>query len=393
MQLPDKYTRDFIMSHLDDDVHNLKLFSEKFPKVDIDLAIRQITGKQKTKKKIPEFFELDNILYPVKLSLEQSSSQITAKYKSKLFSGDCFIDLTGGFGIDFYFISSKFKRKIYVEKNEELTLIASHNFNVLNINNFEIINGNSTDIIDELPNADLIYLDPHRRSETGKKTFMISDCEPDVTTFIEKLMSKANSVLIKLSPMLDIYQAIKELKYVNEVHVLSVENDCKEVLFVLKKTSIDDIKIYTVNFNKTFEQHYNFSINSEFASIPVYTSEIECFIYEPNVALLKSGAFKSLAVSFDLKKLHANTHIFTSNKLIQDFPGRIFKLVKLFENNKTAIKEMKMKFPHANITLKNYPMSVAEFRKKTGIKDGGNYYIIGCQVNNGKYVQIICEKC
>jgi 16S rRNA G966 N2-methylase RsmD len=369
------------------------LNSGKYSEIDINLAIRQITGIQKMKNKVPDFLKVENILYPTKLSLEQSSSQDTAIYKSKLFQGETFIDLTGGFGIDFYFISKGFNKNIYIEKSEELCQLAGHNFKLLKINQFKIIHDNSVNIFDQLDYADLIYADPHRRNDSGKKTVFIEDCEPNIAEIIDKLILKADKLMIKLSPMLDINLAIRDLKYVNEVHVISVENDCKEILFILcRKPGIDDILIKTVNFIKSSEQHFSFNLKTESESIPVYASDIEAYIYEPNVAVLKSGAFKSISASFNLKKLHPNTHLYTSNELIRDFPGRIFKTIQFFENNKSSLKELKNKYSQANITFRNYPLTVSDFRSKTGIKDGGRFYIFGCQIYNGKYILIVCEK-
>ena len=394
-------TKKFIQEHLNDDVIQLGLQAKRYSDVDMGLVIKQIAGFQKIKDKVPVFYESKDILFPKQLSIEQSSSEITAKYKSKLFEGDAFADLTGGFGVDFYFISQNFKSGIYVERDEELCKLAAHNFKLLKIPRYEIHQTKSEDYLDKMPEVDLIYIDPHRRSETGKKTVLISDCEPNVALFAEKMLLKTPVVMIKLSPMLDIHQAIEYLPQTTEVHIVAVDNECKEVLLILKREGIyknddyhkDTVKIKTRNLYKSqVHQTFDFSFFEEKQAEVVYTDEPGQYIYEPNAAIMKSGAFKLVATHFNLRKFHVNTHLYTGDEHINDFPGRIMQVSEVYGNNKADLKKIKDKYPKANVTTRNYPLSVDDFRKRTSIKEGGNDYLYALKTTSEKHIIIACAK-
>ncbi len=394
-------TKTFIQKHLNDDVMQLALHSDRYPDVDMQLAIRQITGLQKIRYKVPFFYESGDILFPQHISVEQSSSEITAKYKSELFQGNTFADLTGGFGVDFYFISQHFKSGIYVERDEELCRLAEHNFKVLKIPQYEIHQNKSEDYLDNMPEVDLIYIDPHRRSETGKKTVLISDCEPNVSLLAEKMLQRSSVVMIKLSPMLDIHQAIKHLPQTTEVHIVAVDNECKEVLLILKRNNLintseclyDNTLIKTRNLYKSQQnQFFDFTFKEEKQSEPAFADEVGHYLYEPNSAIMKSGAFKSVATRFNLRKFHANTHLYTGEYLIDNFPGRIMQVSEVYGNNKADLKIIKEKYPKANVSTRNYPLSVDDFRKKTGIKDGGNDYLFALKTTSDKNIIIVCNK-
>lgn len=392
-------TKRFIQEHLNDDVIQLGLQAKRYQDIDMAFVINQIAGLQKIKEKVPLFYQSDNILFPKQLSVEQSSSEITAKYKSMLFHGDRFADLSGGFGVDFYFISQNFRSGLYIERDEELCKLAAHNFEVLKIPQYEIHQTKSEDYLDNMPEVDLIYIDPHRRSETGKKTVLISDCEPDVALLAEKMLLKSPVVMIKLSPMLDIHQAIKHLPQTTEVHIVAVDNECKEVLLILNRNNTlesdrnQHILIKTSNLHKAkSEQIFDFTFDEEKQAEPAFTDEVGRYLYEPNAAIMKSGAFKLIATRFNLKKFHVNTHLYTGNNLIDDFPGRIMQVSAVYENNKTDIKKIKEKFSKANVTTRNYPISVDDFRKKTGIKDGGHDYLFALKTASGKNIIISCNK-
>ena len=290
---------------------------------------RQINGKQKTRSKIPAFFDNDELLYPVQLSLEQSSSESTAKYKSTLCEGNALVDLTGGFGVDSYFLSARFNTACYVERNEELCSLAKHNFKSLGRENIEVINANSEIFLSEIAPVDWIFIDPARRSESGKKVVFLSDCEPDVSALSDTLLSKAKKVLIKLSPMMDISAALRELPNTAEVHIISVDNECKEILLLMDQGKHNNQLIRTVNFGKNKEtEYFDFHSEEEQPIAVSFASQPEKYLYEPNSAILKSGAFKLVANRFDLYKLHKNTHLYTSSKLSLNFPGRVFEVQK-----------------------------------------------------------------
>lgn len=317
-------TLHFIETHLNDDVRLLALQAARHKDVDMPFAISQIAGKQKMKHKVPSFYEVKELLYPQQLSLEQSSSESTAKYKSLLCEGNILIDLTGGFGIDCFFMSSNFKTTIYVERNKELCDIATHNFGLFSDKNIKVIHNDSVSFIANIGMvADCIFIDPARRSESGSKVFRISDCEPDVEQLQDILLQKSEKAIIKLSPMLDIDLALKSLPFTKQVHIISVENECKELLFMLEKNYSGDVEIIAANIKKdnTIEQ-FQFNQVTENNSENSYSLPIK-YLFEPNASILKSGAFKAIGAFHQLYKLHKNTHLYTSTNCIENFQGRI----------------------------------------------------------------------
>ena len=245
-------TKIFIKEHVNDDVYTMALQVSKFPDVDMPFVVRQISGKQKVKHKIPSFYECDDLLYPQKLSLEQSSSEVTANYKAANCKGSVIIDLTGGFGVDSFFFSKKFKRVFYVERQEELCVLAKHNFPLLGSPNILVFNELAENYLEQTGEADWIYLDPARRTEEGKKkkAVLLSDCEPNVAQLENKLLKKADHVMIKLSPMIDISELRRELKQISEIHIIAVENECKEVVTILESRIVDSVIVKTINFKK-----------------------------------------------------------------------------------------------------------------------------------------------
>ena len=380
-------TNQFIKDNKEADVHQLALLSSRFPEVDMTLAIRQIHGKQKIKFKVPLFYSTDEILYPLQLSLEQSSSESTANYKSILCTGYSLVDLTGGFGFDCYFMARRFKQVTYVDHLDELCILAKHNFKVLNRDYIQIIHSETEDYLNNLDHTDWIFIDPARRSTAGKKVVMLSDCEPDVSSLYPLLLKKATQIMIKLSPMMDVTEAIRELPNTNEVHIISVENECKEVLLVLNQTVGNVIKVKTINIGKNNEsQLFEYDLDNEPTAEVSFTTKIDKYLYEPNAAIMKSGAFKLIGNRFTLNKLHKNTHLYTSNEFIEEFPGRIFEVTGQWGNSKKELKDLILRTPKANISTRNYPLSVEELRKKLKIKDGGDIYLFACTMNNDQKV-------
>jgi 16S rRNA G966 N2-methylase RsmD len=386
-------TKQFITDHIEDNIHQLALQSGRFPLVDMPFAIRQINGKQKIKTKIPTFFHNNDILYPVQLSLEQSSSESTAKYKSTLCEGKTLTDLTGGFGIDCCFLAHRFEQVSYVERNTELCEIARHNFKVLGRNNIDIFNTDSKIFLKEMTPVDWIFIDPARRSESGRKVVFLSDCEPNVTALSSLLLKKTSNLMIKLSPMLDVSAAVRELPDTSEIHIISVENECKEVLLVLKQNADNNKKIHTINICKNKpDQIFEFNSDEEFNATSVYTSIVGNYLYEPNAAVMKSGAFKLIGNNFGLSKLNNNTHLYTSPKLSLEFPGRIFEVQKVWGNSKQEFQDLAKISPKANISTRNYLLTVEELRKKLKIKDGGEIFLFACTLADEKKVIIECRK-
>ena len=386
-------TRIFIDRYQNEDVHTLSLLSDKYPQVDMSLAIRQITGKQKTKHKIPTYFACDNLLYPVKLSLEQSSSEITAIHKSARIEGKTLIDMTGGFGVDSFFFSSKFDKVIYVERQKELCELARHNFDVLNRKNIEVINDSAEKILDETDKVNWIYLDPARRTETGKKVVLLSDCEPNVAELAEKLLIKGDNIMIKLSPMIDLVSLTKELPNIAEIQVISVENECKEVVVILSIKAESKIQIKTTNYPNTKSvENFDFNLNDEPTAKVNFTNNPQTYLYEPNASIMKSGAFKSISEHFKIDKLHINSHLYTSEALLAHFPGRIFKVEKTYDFSKSSMKEFHSETQKANLSIRNFPMTVNELRKKLKLSEGGDVFVFATTLIDGKKVLISCKK-
>lgn len=388
-------TRLFIREHQTDDVRTLALQAKKYPEVDMPVAITQIAGRQVAAEKIPSWKEINDIWYPKHLSLEQCSSEVTARYKANLLEGDSLTDLTGGFGIDCAFLADKFKSVTYVERQKELCEIAAHNFPILNLKHINIRNEDGVDYLNTMPLVDCIFLDPARRNEHGGKTVAISDCEPDVAELEELLLRKAKRVMIKLSPMLDLSLALKELQRVQEVHIISANNECKELLLILGQTSADEIPIHCINLytrGTQEEQRFVFTREEEQRSECSYTDTLGNYLYEPNASILKAGAFRSTASAFSVKKLHPNSHLYTSDALIKNFPGRAFRIVSQCSFNKKEIKEGLADLKKANITIRNFPATVAELRKRIKLTEGGDTYLFASTLNDGQKILIRCEK-
>lgn len=379
----------FIRDHENDDPSALILQAKQFPHINIKLAVEQIQSRKKAKQKLPTWYNSKDLIFPPPLSIEQSSSEKTAIYKASLFNGDRFLDLTGGMGIDFSFIAQSFKSAFYVERQGHLVALAKHNMASLKLTNAQFYNQEADDFIKKTAiHFDLIYLDPARRGTNQRKVFRVQDCEPNFIELLPLLKEKSERIIIKMSPLLDIKGAIADIGGVTEVQVIAINNEVKELLFIIDKRANLNPDIRAIDLQIEL---VDFKIKSSAEeSLAIESSQVNEYLYEPNVALLKAGAFKSVAVAYGAQKLNANTHLYTSKLLIPDFPGRSFKVVKELKMNKavlkTAIPDMK-----ANITVRNYPMTVDQIRKKTGLTDGGNQYIFATTDQDGKKV-VLCKK-
>ena len=386
-------TLDFIRDHAHEDIHALALQAPKYPDVDMPTAILQIAGRQAAVHKVPSWAAVEGILYPRHLSMEQCSSETTALYKASLLSGNTLTDLTGGLGIDCAFLAAKFKHISYVERQEELCEIASHNFSLLGLNHITIYNEDAITHLEQMGREDCIFIDPARRNEHGGKTVAISDCEPDVAELEELLLSKAGRVMIKLSPMLDLTLALRTMKHTQEAHVISVNNDCKELLLIIGETSpTHRIPIHCINLTSKGKQCFLFTREEEAETACVYAEKVGAYLYEPNASVLKAGAFRCIAASYHIKKLHPNSHLYTSDEWIEDFPGRAFLVTGQCSFNKKEIKECIGDIKKANITVRNFPATVAEIRKRTKLSDGGEVYLFATTLSNDRKVLIRCSK-
>lgn len=380
----------FIITHEADDVHSLALQAKQYPDIDMEMAIRQITGRKIAKEKIPSWYANDNIIYPKHLSMEQCSSEQTALFKASLCGGESMADLTGGLGVDCFFLAHGFNNAVYVEQQLELAEIAVHNFKILG-QDIKVVNEDAVSYLSSMPPVNLIYIDPARRDNTGRKTVLIEDCTPNILDMESLLEEKSKQVMIKLSPMLDITLAVKSVKSVSDVYIISVNNECKELLFI-KKGNTGKTLYHCVNIQNSNTDTYTFYKEDEDTISLNYTTKIAKYLYEPNASILKAGAYKSIAKAYSLDKLHPSSHLYTSDVLYEDFPGRKFVVDNICSLNKKDMKEYLSDIKQANITTRNFPLSVQEIRKKTGLKNGGDIYIFATTLADDRKVLLICHK-
>lgn len=405
----------FIQEHKNKKLPEIALLLSKQPDLDKYFIINQINGIQKAKNKLPEFYANPNILYPATISIEQCSSEQTAKYKSSLLrhSGldpeSHIIDLTGGFGIDSYYFSKFFKEVTYLEPNPELFDVVKQNFATLNIPNITLINSTCEDFLKtNTQKFDVAYIDPSRRNE-NQKVFMLADCIPNITELQHDIFKIAPKILVKTSPILDVKQSIKELKTVSEVWVVSVNNECKEVLYLLENKPTSNPKINTINLGNPLSrgedfvhlpqaddykirgvlQEFNFDFKTE-ENTSVNYSEPLNYLYEPNTSILKAGAFKSVCKQFNVKKIAPNTHLYTSENVIENFPGRTFKIEHLLPYQPKAFKKLGLK--KANVSCRNFKDNVEQVKKKLNLKDGGDSYVFAATNSGEKPILILCVK-
>ena len=322
--------------------------------------------------------------------MEQCSSEVTARYKASLVQGHKIADLTGGFGIDCSYLSGKFEEATYIERNEELCHIARHNFALMGLN-IRVVNGNSTEILPSLPHQDWLFIDPARRDGAGKKVVALSDCEPDVYQLEELLLAKATRVMVKCSPMLDITLAMHQLRSVSEVHVVSVGGECKELLLILGSDTCKP-RITAVNFQGKHVQTFAYMPEEEQEATCFYTSTLKRYLYEPNSSMMKAGCFRLPAMRYGLHKLHRNTHLYTSDSLVADFPGRVFEVKNIDGFGKNDLKRLSSELKKANIAVRNFPERVETLRKRLKMADGGDIYLFATTLADEKRVIVRCEK-
>ena len=451
-------TQDFIRQHQDEDVRQLAFLGSKNPEVDMPFALDQIRGRKMARAKLPRWASIDGIIYPPHISMEQCSSESTALYKAELaarllglpdsssssFSSENekesekeigFVDLTGGFGVDFSYIAARLGMKsMYVERQAHLCEAAKENFERLGLKNAIVKNGDGIEVLHsfhpkkkDAASADdslgitydqprsllktnlglkIIFIDPARRDDAGNKVVSLKDCTPDVTILQEEMLSKADYVIIKLSPMLDWHRAISELSHVREVHIISVNNECKELLLVLsarnmggmEASSADgevkhagNLRIYCINDAQSFVCE---DLDMESSSVKIAPSTLEemQYLYEPNASLMKAGCFGVLSERYDARMLSKNSHLFVSREPIAVFPGRSFRIIAVSSFNKKELKRHLSGITKANIATRNFPFSVAELRKRLKLKDGGETYIFATTLSDESHVLVITEK-
>ncbi|PJE43846.1 MAG: SAM-dependent methyltransferase [Flavobacterium sp.] len=379
--------QDFINQNISANITQLALQKNPFPETNWTLILQQIAAKQKAITKLPSWFQTPNIYYPSKVSVEQTSSEKTARYKSDLISGKNLIDLSGGFGVDDFYFAQRFEQVIHCEIEATLSEIVQHNFKQLGVSNIECISGDSEVTLTNLNKSfDWLYIDPSRRNEAKGKVFMLKDCLPNVPEKLDFYYRFTSNLMIKTAPILDITAGLSELQNVKAIHIVALENEVKELLWIIEKDWIGNPKITTINLTKEKTETFSFEWNS--VAVAEY-SEPKTYLYEPNAAIMKSGGFDCISAQFKLKKLHPHSHLYTSDTLIE-FPGRVFAIDQIVPYNKTEMKLLGNQ--KANITIRNFPDTVENIRKKWKINDGGNCYsFFTTDVNNHKIV-LLCSK-
>lgn len=378
-------TRQFIEEHLNDDVHELAL-KHSNAKVDMALVLRQIEARQLLRKKVPSWSNNPDLLFPAHLSIEQCSSEATALYKASLMHGVSFADLTGGLGVDCFFISQHYQQSDYVEVNEELCSLAKHNFgNVINV-----LNESAESYFNHCEPKDGLFIDPARRDIHGRKVVSVADCTPNVVELQGLMLEKAKRVMVKLSPMLDVSQALKELKHVKEVHVVAVGNECKELLFVMEPL-FEGNPVFTCVNLETSQPSVTFTLEEERVATLQLAKEVGRYLYEPNAAVMKGGCYRLLTERYGVMKLHRNSHLYTSEEMVPDFPGRIFEVEDWAVYGKKA-KNILIGVDKASIAVRNFPMSVAEIRKSLKINDGDRVYLFATTLSDERKIIIKAHK-
>ena len=395
--------RTFISAHRNDDVRKLALQASKHRDIDMNYAVAQIAGWQRAKEKLPRWAATEGIEYPLHLPLEQCSSQLTAEYKRdaiRAFSSendcptDTYADLTAGFGVDFCTIAPLFCQAEYVERQEALCRIAENNFPLLGTTNAKVICADGIEVLRNLPHHDWLFLDPARRDNNGGKVVALADCEPNVIELEESLNGKATFTMLKLSPMLDISLALRQLRSVRAIHVVSVDNECKELLLIIGSQSSAPLSITCSNISHGTTETLHFTADEENGTKCIITDEMgkNGFLYEPNTAVLKGGASAVLTKRFGVGKLHPNSNLYFSDELVEEFPGRKFRIGFVCGFGKKEIKEHIAPLAKANLTVRNFPSSVAELRKKLKLREGGDTYIFATTLANGSHALIGCTK-
>ena len=417
-------TAEFIREYRERDIRQLALQANRFPDVDMPYALDQIQGWQIARRKLPKWAACDGVIFPPHLSMEQCSSEPTAQYKlnlatewttlnSELSTQNCrrqqfktqnstiktstrMTDLTGGFGVDFSFTSCAFAAATYVERNEQLCHIVEHNLPLLGLDNVTVVCADAVEYLATLEPQTMIFLDPARRDEHGAKTVMLADCTPDVVQLLPKLLEKSRFTMLKLSPMLDWHKAVDDLQgTVREVHIVSVGGECKELLLVLSTVVESELKVYCADLSTASDTSSLF-VYTPGSSAPVANSKLKTqnskFVHEPNASIMKAGCFDELAAAYGVSPVSRNSHLFLSDEPVEDFPGRSFVVERVTTMNKGELRKALAGIAKANIATRNFPLTVAELRKRLKLKDGGDVYIFATTTAEGEHLLLISRK-
>lgn len=397
-------TAEFIREYRERDIRQLALQANRFPDVDMPYALDQIQGWQIARRKLPKWAACDGVIFPPHLSMEQCSSEPTAQYKlnlamewaSRVGHASRMTDLTGGFGVDFSFTSCAFAAATYVERNEQLCHIVEHNLPLLGLNNATVVCADAVEYLSTVELQTMLFLDPARRDEHGAKTVMLADCMPGVVRLLPKLLEKSRFTMLKLSPMLDWHKAVDDLQgTVREVHIVSVGGECKELLLVLSTVVESELKVYCADLSTASDTSSLF-VYTPGSSAPVANSTFNIqhstFLFEPNASIMKAGCFDELAAAYGVSPVSRNSHLFLSDEPIEDFPGRSFVVERVTTMNRGELRKALVGIEKANIATRNFPLTVAELRKRLKIKDGGDVYIFATTTAEGEHLLLISRK-
>ena len=389
--------RDFIQEHLNDDTAGLLLAAQRYQGIDVPFAVEQIEARKRLKGKLPEWYENVELVMGGRVPAEQCSSEVTARYKRSILEGESLCDMTGGMGVDFWYMSEGMKRAIYTERNEELCEVARHNFQVLKDERHpeaEVRCGDGREL--PIPSVDIIYLDPARRAGDGSRVYAMEDCEPNIVEWQDELLRHAKMLLVKLSPMVDITDVLRKLKGVTNVYIVGVKNECKEIL--VQAHALGDslyagcVKVHCVDFWTDRQMEYTFDSSEETHRVNLDSLGVRGFLYEPDVTLMKAQAFGSLCQRFPVYQLDVETHLMTSDEFIADFPGRIFEVEEMIPFSSKVMKRLKKEISQANIATRNFVMTAEELQKRSGIKVGGEVYLFGAKVKDVGQMLLKCRK-
>ena len=402
-------TISYALEHRDEDPRTFALRAKVPANVNLTEALQQIAGWQTARTKLPEWARHDGIIYPPHLAMEQCSSEQTARYKAGVVvrllgekaRDGVFYDLTGGFGVDFSYIAPLFRKAVYVEQQENLVEVARHNFKTLSLDNAEACCGNAAEMLRSIDHATMIFLDPARRDNNGGRTYALSDCTPDILTMKDELFSKADFLMLKLSPMLDWRAVVQQLGSVKELHIVSVKNECKELLVVVGPQNGEDshsqvedktLSIYCVND----DQHFVFTPLSpktvtKVISYP-FGGDKRGALFVPNSSIMKAGCFAELAHRYDVSPISANSHLFVSPHFIDNFPGRQFEIVAISSMNKRELRTTFAGISQANVAVRNFPMTAEQLRQRLRLRDGGENYVFATTEEDGQHIIFLCKK-
>lgn len=383
---------EFIRLHEADPPEALLLSASRYPGVDMPFVADQILARRQVKEKLPRWYAERRICYPSRLAAEQCSSEATARYKQSLVAGETLCDLTGGLGVDSYYFSRCTREVFYVERHEAYCRAARHNFQILEASNIQLVCGDAGEVAEQIA-ADTYYLDPARRKADSKRAFALSDYEPDPAVLLPLLLPKAKRVIIKISPMADLTHTLRLFPQTVQIHVVAVKNECKELLFVLEPGEVPEIiPIHTVNLTEEHTHHHLFFREKEAESRVEWATAPGRYLYEPHAAILKAGAFRQTAARFNLQKLHPHSHLYTSDRPEEQFPGRIFEVEAVIPFSSKTTRQLAQRIPQAHITPRNFPLTTAELRKRSGIREGGDLYLFATTLCPQERVWVVCRK-